>query len=193
MNRVISRSDLQMRTLKTNQHQDSLVRRRIKFVVEKGAMARLFRAGTHGKLKEKIFECVKPVDLCAIQTREDYDHWLMRIVESNCWRNCSRNGLVEDRWAYFAKLINIVVYEIVSNRELCQEAVWERLKWFLHLPVDGVVLNHLNTLKPGFPAPSKLKGMTKLEYLQIQSAARELAVHLGDPPIWFEDAWSGPE
>ncbi len=42
------------------QRRKALLRRRIKFVVETGAMARLFGKGSHAALKEKLGDHLKP-------------------------------------------------------------------------------------------------------------------------------------
>jgi hypothetical protein len=153
-------------------------------------MARLFRKGGHAALREKLAHHLKPRRLARIRTRRQYDGWLNRVVGLPCWRPHSHNGLAEDRWAYFAKLINIVVYEIVTNRELFTERDWKRLRPFLHVPVDAVVLEHLLGLNPEFPAPRQLKGMTSDDYWRVQDAARQLAHKHRVPAIWFESAWT---
>lgn len=172
------------------QHLEALIRRRIKFVVEKGAMARLFKAGTNAALQDELFRRIRPTEISRIQTRNEYDAWLLSAVESSCWQPYSRNGLDDDRWAYFAKLINIVVYEILANRELFFEADWQRLRPFLHIPIDATVTHHLSKLEPSFPGVWMLKGMTKNQYVLVQDAARRVAYAYGVPPIWFEAAWS---
>ncbi len=169
---------------------DSLIRRRIKFVTEKGSMTRLFPKGTIHGLQEELFRLLKPSDLARIQTREEYDNWLMQIVELNCWGKYSRHGLDIERWAYFAKVVNIIVYEIVSNRDLFSEMDWKRIQPFLHIPIDKTVMNHLTQIDSNFPSPDVLKGMTKEKYWQIQEEIRKLANTYGVPPIWFEAAWS---
>jgi hypothetical protein len=179
-----------MKVFTPQQHLDALVRRRIKFVVEKGAMARLFRAGKHQALQEELFQKLKPSQLASIRTRVDYDSWFVRTIESDNWKRFSRNGLAKDRWAYFAKLVNIIVYEIVSNRELFDETAWKRLQPFLHIPVDTIVLRHLCGMERTFPNVKRLKGMSKETYLELQSATRRLARKYKVPPIWFEAAWS---
>ena len=174
----------------SNQHQDALVRRRIKFVVEKGAMARLFREGTHRELQEALFQIIRPSQLSSIRTCAEYDSWLIQTIESNRWKRFSRNGLRSDRWSYFAKLVNIVVYEIISNREVFPDIAWQRLRSYLHIPIDSIVIGHLCVQEPEFPRVTRLKGMTKKTYLTIQYAARALAKKRGVMPIWFEAAWS---
>lgn len=89
-----------------------------------------------------------------------------------------------------AKLLNIVIYEVISNRELFSDVDWTRLRSFLHIPVDSTVTLHLSSLDPTFPRITRLKGMTKREYLDVQNATRRLAEVHGVPPIWFEAAWS---
>lgn len=111
-------------------------------------------------------------------------------MELDAWKQYSRNGLSKDRWAYFAKLINIVVYEIVANRELFSQADWRRVRRFLHVPLDEKVLSHLENVSHAFPKIEKLKGMTKDEYLQAQEAVRALAKLHRRPAIWFEAAWT---
>lgn len=182
-----------MKPFSTEKHHDALIRRRIKFVAEKGAMARLFRMGTNAALQEELFRRLKLSELSRIQTRKEYDDWHTRTVELDCWQNYSRNGLHVDRWAYFAKLINIVVYEIVSNHELFTETDWKRIRPFLHIPIDSTVMNDLTRIDPTFPSIFTLKGMTKEEYWHVQEAVRKLAENYGVPPIWFEAAWSAQE
>ena len=108
----------------------------------------------------------------------------------DCWQAYSRNGLDDDRWGYFAKLVNIIVYEITANRELLAENDWRRLQPFLHVPIDSTVTYQLLKLDPVFPVVWTLRGMTKGQYLAVQDAVRVLALRHGIPPIWFEAAWS---
>jgi hypothetical protein len=179
-----------MKVFSPEQHREALIRRRIKFVVEKGAMARLFKGGTHAALQEELARRIRPEELSRIRTREEYDSWLFATAESACWEPYSQNGLDKDRWAYFAKLINIVVYEVVANRELFSETDWQRLRPFLHIPVDASITYHLSQLEPNFPVVWVLKGMTKDQYVSVQDAVRRLSREHGVPPIWFEAAWS---
>jgi len=44
-----------IRPFTVEQHKKALIRRRIKFVVEKGAMARLFKKDTNFLLKKELF------------------------------------------------------------------------------------------------------------------------------------------
>lgn len=89
-----------MEVFTREQHREALIRRRIKLVVEKGAMARLFKKGTHPALQEELARCIRPEELARIQTSDEYDSWLLSTVQSSCWKPFSRNGLQKDRWAY---------------------------------------------------------------------------------------------
>ncbi len=171
-------------------HQNALSRRRIKFVVEKGAMARLFKKDRTQHLQGDLFRVLNPLAIVAHKWQDEYDSWLQGLIKENRWTCCSRNGLKEDRWAYFAKLLNIVIYEIVSNRELVSEKHWQKVRPWLHVPLDSSVCCTLTQLDPSFPACRHLKGMTQNQYLEIQNAIRQLAGNHGVPPIWFEDAWT---
>ena len=179
-----------MNTFTEKRHSEALLRRRIKFVVEKGAMARLFTKGTHKSLKNKLFQHIVPNAIAKCQTLDKFDSWLIGKIKLHCWNRYSRNGIKIDRWSYFAKLINIIVYEIVSNRELFLEKDWIRIKWFLHLPIDNKVISELTKYDSNFPKIHILKGMTECQYLDIQTNARRIAYNFNKPTIWFEDAWS---
>jgi len=179
-----------MKPFTPEQHRDSLIRRRIKFVVEKGAMARLFRAGSSLGLQEELFSRLRPTEIAKVQSQDEYDNWLISTIELDSWAEYSRNGIEVDRWGYFAKLINIVIYEIISNRELFLEMDWLRLRPFLHVPLDWTVTYHLNQIDSDIPSLEILKGMSKEKYLTVQESIRKLAKRWGLPPIWFEAAWS---
>ena len=172
-------------------HADALVRRRIKFVVEKGAVARGFKKATNAQLQHELFCKLKPSKIASLSSREEYDTWILGLIREDCWAPYSRNGLEHDRWAYFAKLLNIVIYEIVTHRELVSESDWQRLQFFLHLPLDSQIFSFLAELDASIPDPGILKDMTAKQYLEIQAVVRRLAAQCGVPPIWFEDAWSG--
>lgn len=179
-----------MKPFTPEQHRDSLIRRRIKFVVEKGAMARLFKGGSSFGLQEELFSCLQPSKIAKINTKDEYDSWLLEVVERDTWDPFSKNGIDQDRWGYFAKLVNIIIYEIISNRELFDEKDWLRLRPFLHVPLDWNVTYHLNQITDKIPSLEVLKGMSKEKYLMIQKSIRELAEQYEVPPIWFEAAYS---
>ncbi len=115
---------------------------------------------------------------------------MLEVVERDTWELFSKNGIDQDRWGYFAKLVNIIIYEIISNRELFDEKDWVRLRPFLHVPLDWNVTYHLSQITDKIPSLEVLKGMGKEKYLIIQKSIRELAEQYEVPPIWFEAAYS---
>jgi hypothetical protein len=153
-------------------------------------MVRLFKRGVHRQLQDQLFDLIDTARLIAIPSLEGYDAWLDAIIVDDRWEYFSRNGLAADRYGYFAKLVNIIVYEVASNRELLADADWQRLKMWLHVPLDSMVFAAIQSVLPSFPIPATLKGMKADEYWIIQKALRQLARKLEIPPVWFDDAWS---
>ena len=172
------------------ERRNALVRRRIKFVVEKGAMARLFRKGSHRELQGELFRRIDLIRLTSIGSQKEYDDWLKQNIKLDCWKHYCSDAIERVRWAYFAKLLNIVIYEIVSNHELVSESDWNNLKNFLHLPIDKIVQNELHRLDPVFRPMKSLKGMTESQYDSVQKSARDVAMRYSTPPISIEAAWS---
>jgi hypothetical protein len=178
------------KVLTEKEYHSALIRRRIRFIVYFPALVRLFKAGTHHILENALFKRSSPSEFVHIKTQEHYDHWLEKAAEDSCWAACTKDEIEQVRWGLFAKVINIIVYEIVSQRELCSESDWQRLRSFLHVPIDSIVIDHLRQIDPQFQARTKLKGMTKDEYWHIQNVIRVMARVNDVPPIWFEAAWS---
>lgn len=168
-------------------HLNAVLRRRIKYVVEKGAMAGTFK---HEGLQNELFSRLVPAKIASLSTRDEYDNWVIGLIREDCWQPYSQNGLDQDRWGYFAKLLNILIYEIIRDRELVSDCDWQRLQHFVHIPLDSVTLSFLTELDPSIPDPGVLRDMTEKQYLEIQATSRRLADRYEVPPIWFEDAWS---
>lgn len=171
-------------------HIEAVIKRRVKFVVEKGAMARLFKQGTHGDLQEAVRQRIDLNELKSLYTQPGFDAWHRHIVLHECWAHFTSRRIEEVRWGHFAKLINIVLYELVANNEIMTYEQAERLRAFLHVPIDQKVLNLLRSLTEDVRLPRKLLGMEEAEYKAIQETIREEAGKIGIPAIWFEDAYS---
>jgi hypothetical protein len=76
-------------------------------------MARLFAKGTNSDLQEEVFQAVTPALLYSLRSQNAYDEWLQNNILSNRWRPfvMQNQKLKFVRWGYFAKLLNIVVYD----------------------------------------------------------------------------------
>lgn len=172
-------------------HIDALIKRRIKGVVEKGAMARLFKKGQNQNLQAALKRRIDIRALKRISSCRAFDRWHREIVRHRCWNGFARESIRRQRWGHFAKLVNIVVYELVSSNEIVTLKQAKRLRRLIHLPIDRNVLELLGSLKPGLCLSTTLSDMTERRYRSIQQAIREEARRLGIPAIWFEDAWVG--
>jgi len=156
-------------------HIEAVIRRRIKFVVEKGAMARLFKKNSHRQLQGVLRQEMDVDALKARQSADDFDAWHRRIVLQQCWANFTDRPIEEVRWGHFAKLINIILYELAANNEIVTDDEARRLRGLLHLPIDQKVLDLVRALQPGTRLPKKLLGMTEADYVAIQRAIRDEA------------------
>jgi len=117
-----------MPTLTEKEHREALIRRRIRTVVEYPAIGRLFRKHMNVRVERELFRLVQPSLLAGFLMQADYENWLKQTVEDRCWEGCARWPVKEIRWAHIAKILNIVVYEILANRELTTEADWQRFR-----------------------------------------------------------------
>lgn len=120
----------------------------------------------------------------------DFDAWHREIVNSQCWAAFTVREIEQVRWGHFAKLVNIIIYELVANNEVMTYEEAERLRRLIHLPIDQKVLGLVRRLRPGIRLPRKLLDMSESEYAAIQRAIRDEARRLGVPAIWFEDAYA---
>jgi hypothetical protein len=177
-------------TFSREEHIKAVTRRRIKFVVEKGAMARLFKKGTNEGLQRAVCERLRFDRVKSFATRDDFDAWHSSVVADGCWAAFTDRGIEEVRWGHFAKLINIILYELVANNELVGDGEAKRLRQWLHVPIDQKVLGWLRSLQKGVRLPRKLVGMKGSDYRAIQQAMRDEADKRGIPAIWFEDAYA---
>lgn len=171
------------------EHLEAVVKRRIKFVVEKGAMARLFKKGLNPELQQVLRSKIDVAALKAFALQEDFDAWHREIVMYEGWAEFTEWPIEQVRWGHFAKLVNIVLYELVANNEIMTYEEAGRLRGLLHLPIDKRVLDFVKSLRRGVRLPKRLLGMTESDYRAIQQAIRKEATRLGIPAIWFEDAW----
>lgn len=177
-------------TFSKEDHLEAVVKRRIKFVVEKGAMARLFKKHSHQALKRAVRQRIDLQHLKSMKLAKDFDQWHRGIVIDECWVNYTTRSIEQVRWGHFAKLVNIILYELVANNEIMTYEEAEQLRGLLHLPIDQKVLDVVRSLCPGISLPQKLLGMSETDYLTIQRTIREEARKLRIPAIWFEDAYA---
>ena len=170
-------------------HLEAVIKRRIKFVVEKGAMARLFKKGVNPELQQVLRSKIDVPALKALAIQKDFDAWHREIVMYEGWAEFTERPIEQVRWGHFAKLANIVLYELVANNEIMTYEEAGRLRDLLHLPIDKRVLDFVRSLRRGVRLPDRLLGMTESDYRAIQQTIREEAARLDIPAIWFEDAW----
>ena len=139
-----------MNIFEHNRHREALVRRRIKFVVETGAMARLFKGGTHAALQDELFRRVAPAILSALRTRDEMTRGSSRRWNSIAGRPTRGTGSMMIAGVIRKACEHRRLEAIAANRELLAEEDWRRLRPFLHVPIDSTVTYQLSTLDPAF-------------------------------------------
>lgn len=115
-------------------------------------------------------------------------------------------------WAYFTKMVNILVYDLVTHNELVKASEFRKIRWFIHVPVDSKIIralkNRIHSIKNGKGKSSAItRKMNDIEnflksykqlssikdeklYDQVQDSIRTVQNILGKPPIYIEDAYS---
>lgn len=178
-----------MRSIATS-HREALLKRRIRFVVLYPAINRQLK-GDRNDLIEDLSEKIRPETIEGLNTQDEYDCWFEGVVEEAKWSQYRGDCPEENhRWGQLAKLINIVIYEILHTRGLIEDSIWQKVLSWLHLPLDSIVVDELFRFDQTFKECPPLNAMTKQKYCDMQDRARKVAVGLQRVPISFEDSWS---
>jgi hypothetical protein len=93
------------------------------------------------------------------------------------------------KWGHGTKVLNLFLREVVVNSRYFSEADAKRLEYWLHVPVDGIIMARLRDL--GFqPQYWAIKELTREDFYHIQQALGEAAAKVGVPRVWFDDIWA---
>lgn len=101
-----------------------------------------------------------------------------------------KNSKVQGRkWGYSAKILCLFLRGMVLHTRYFDDKNMARLKRFLYVPVDRIVLKEIRKmgLNPGSRA---IKTMTKDTFWSIQKWLIEAASNVKVSPVIFDDVWS---
>jgi len=139
-----------------------------------------------------------------------YDEYFREIIRE-LHRKLEDSGLCnkfnEDTpifWAYFTKMVNIIIYDLITHNELVETSKFHKIKWFIHAPIDNKIISELRRRIPSLEDLRKMNEIKKMlkfckrldsidseeSYDQIQRAIRIVQDMRDEPPIYIEDAYS---
>lgn len=150
--------------------------------------------------------------------RDCYDKFL-KVIFKDLHSELEKKGLCDKFeentsifWSYFTKMVNILIYEIITHNELVDASQFHKIKWIVHVPIDKNVIcelkGRIRAIKSGGEKECDI--MRKMEniekdisfykrldsinseelYDRLQNSIRIVQEIRGEPPIYIEDAYS---
>jgi len=129
--------------------------------------------------------------LLTVNSQSQYDEWLSSLV-ADFQRDWKEHMGSEIPFGPSFKLPNLLVKRLFVYREMPTD-VFERIVWFLHVPLDSYTIRAVANCVESFPEPISIRkvpstasmGFVKNEemYSAFQSGMRKLASKAGVPPI----------
>lgn len=157
------------------------------------SVMRVYNKGT----KEALFSVLCEIDideLVKISGQEEFKQWfekelskLTKVIKSHNTKNFRINpGL---KWGHATKILNLYVRAIVLNSRYFSDAQVKRIREWLYIPIDSVVIKRLNSV--GISLPFKqIRQIDKAEkFYSVQEKLGEVAQEIGVPRVWFDDNW----
>jgi hypothetical protein len=157
------------------------------------SVVRVFSKGTREALLH-LLPKIEVDTLPAMRSQEEYSAWfdstLNRVARKIDSHNSSntriRPGL---KWGHASKVTSLYVRDLVLKSRYFSDADAKKIARFLHVPIDGVVIDRLGAL--GVPPPFKLikEIDTRKKFYAVQSSLDAAARAHKIPRVWFDDNW----
>jgi len=174
------------------QHTDA-----IRKTVARGALGpsvvRVFAEGT----RDALLPVLPKIDvdrLPTVASAAKYSAWFDRNLERvarvirfhNAGNSRIRPGL---KWGHASKVMSLYVRDLVLKSRYFSDADSMKIAPYLHVPIDGVVMDRLRAL--GVPLPFKLiKDIdTRAKFYFLQNSLEVVARAHEVPRVWFDDNW----
>jgi len=152
------------------------------------------------KTKPILAEKLKEVDVNAIlnfQKQDEYDNWhdsetgkiyeALKSKADNIARINSNEGL---KYGHGTKILNLFVGHLVFYSQYFTREEVEKVKYFLHVPLDSKVFKVLKKCHIE-NVPEWIKDVTRDVYKDIQEEIRDTARKFNLPPLFFDEyAWA---
>lgn len=148
-------------------------------------------------------------EICeSMSPRKSYDKYFKEVISdlhSGLEKERLCNKFDEDTpifWSYFTKMVNIIIYELVTHNELVETPQFNKIKCTIHVPIDRKVISELKERTASIKSSKMemndfLTSYKRLDsinseklYDLVQASIREVQDIRGEPPIYIEDAYS---
>ncbi len=173
-------------------HPEALKKRATRIVLGP-SVTRVYRKGT----RDALLPLLSAIDVDAlreVQNQEEFSAWFnshvariaRRIGRHNRGNNRFAAGV---KWCHATKIMALYARELVLNSRYFSDAEEERLSYFLHVPIDSIVIERLTTL--GYRLPfGNIKGIdSRSKFYEAQNALTSAAMQAGVPRVCFDDNW----
>ena len=157
------------------------------------SVMRVYAKGT----RDVLLPLLPKIDVDAVtrfKNQEQFSEWfdshvegIAKLIDQHNPRNTRiRPGI---KWGHSTKIMAIYIRDLVLSSRYFPDADAKRVSFFLHVPVDSIVIGRLRTLgiRQSF---SKIKEIdTREKFYGVQDALAIAAHPFGIPRVWFDDNW----
>ena len=175
------------------EHHREALKKTIARVVLGPSVMRVYAKGT----RDALLPLLPKIDVDKItrfQNQEQFSAWfddhvdrIAKLVDRHNPQNRRiRPGI---KWGHSTKIMALYVRDLVLSSRYFSDTDAEKISFFLHVPVDSVVIGRLRKL--GIRQPfAKIKEIdTRQKFYGVQEALAAAAQPLGIPRVWFDDNW----
>lgn len=157
------------------------------------SVIRVFEKGTTDILSP-ILSDLNLDSLQEIYSQDSFSKWFDTQVDkvaSGIKRLNAENHRINPglQWGHATKIVALFVRDMVLSSRYFDDAELKRISYFLHVPIDGIVIERLKKLCVSLPF-SKIKEIdSRKKYYDIQDILTNAAKEAGIPRVWFDDNW----
>lgn len=173
-------------------HREALKKTAARVVLGPSVM-RVYSKGTRDALLP-VLSNIAIDELLELQDQEHFSQWfdshvhrLARVVARHNPNNARISLGI--KWGHATKIMALFVRDLVLSSRYFSDADAKRLSYFLHVPVDGIIIGRLRKLGNRLPF-DKIKDIdTRRKFYAVQETLAQAAAQCGVPRVWFDDNW----
>lgn len=171
-----------------NEYYKKCIKRRIIKIILGSSVIRVFKKGTK-KDVVRTLEGINLDELKFILTSRNYDEWqrkqVNKLYTTLIKMNANLKGL---KWGHACKIFNLYISHIIFYSQYFDDLkLINKIKYFIHAPIDSKVLKVLNNTKNFKSLPKSLSLMTEAYYVEIQAEVRMISNKYNCPPFYLDE------